>query len=44
MGSALVRGRYVVVGVARGRPEVIEDGAVFQRDGVIVEVGPAAGE
>ena len=42
MGSALIRGRYVVTGVAGGRATVIEDGAVFQRDGVVVDVGPAA--
>ena len=42
MASSLVRGRYVVTGVDQGRASVIEDGAVFQRDGVIVDVGPAA--
>jgi hypothetical protein len=41
MASALVRGRYVVTGVERGRAVVVEDGAVWQRDGVVVEVGPA---
>src|SRR5262245_44421722 len=42
MGSSLVRARYVVTGVDQGRASVVEDGAVFRRDGVIVEVGPAA--
>jgi cytosine/adenosine deaminase-related metal-dependent hydrolase len=42
MGTTLVRGRYVIAGVDRGRPSVVEDGAVLQRDGVVVEVGPAA--
>jgi cytosine/adenosine deaminase-related metal-dependent hydrolase len=42
MGTALVRGRYVITGVHQGRASVIEDGAVLQRDGIIVEVGPAA--
>lgn len=40
--TTLVRGRYVVTGVQEGRASVIEDGALLQRDGVIVEVGPAA--
>ena len=40
MASSLVRGKYVICKVT-GRHEalVVEDGAVFQRDGVIVEVG-----
>ena len=42
MGTALVRGRYVITGVDQGRASVVEDGAVLARDGVIVEVGPAA--
>jgi 5-methylthioadenosine/S-adenosylhomocysteine deaminase len=42
MSSALIRGRYVITGVAGGRATVVEDGAVFQRDGVVVDVGPAA--
>jgi 5-methylthioadenosine/S-adenosylhomocysteine deaminase len=42
MGSSLIRGRYVVTGVAGdGAAGVIDDGAVFQRDGVIVDVAPA---
>ena len=40
MASSLIRGKYVVAKVAsRTEVEVIPDGAVFQRDGVIVEVG-----
>jgi len=43
MASSLIRGRYVVCGIDdAGEPKLIEDGAVFQRDGVIVEVGPRA--
>ena len=41
MPSSLVRGRYVVVrAVGRDGAEVLEDAAVFQRDGVIQDVGP----
>ena len=40
MPSTLVRGRYVICKViSRTEAQVIEDGAVFQRDGTIVEVG-----
>ncbi len=40
MSSSLIRGKYVVCGVVdRHQATVIEDGAVFQRDGVIVDVG-----
>lgn len=40
MPSSLVRGKYVICKVKnRHDTHVIEDGAVFQRDGVIVEVG-----
>jgi 5-methylthioadenosine/S-adenosylhomocysteine deaminase len=41
MPSSLIRGRHVIARV-RGRNEVdiVDDGAVFQRDGVIVEIGP----
>ena len=40
MASSLVRGKYVVTRVLDDNTsEVIEDGAVFQRDGEIVEVG-----
>ncbi len=38
MASSLVRGRYVIASA----DTVIEDGAVFQHDGTIVAVGPAA--
>ncbi len=41
MTSSLVRGKYVISKVVgRTDARVIEDGAVYQRDGVIVEVGP----
>src|SRR5262244_1947408 len=43
MASSLIRGKYVVAKVvSRTEAHVIPDGAVFQRDGVIVEVGPYA--
>src|SRR5581483_3650665 len=42
MSSTLIRGRYVVTGAASGVATVIEDGAVLERDGTIVEVGSAA--
>jgi len=42
MSTSLIRGRYVIARADGPAPEVIEDGAVLQRDGVIVEVGPAA--
>ena len=39
MSSSLIRGKYIVCRVADDdRAEVIEDGAIFQRDGKIVEV------
>jgi cytosine/adenosine deaminase-related metal-dependent hydrolase len=39
--SSLIRGKYVIVrALDRERAVVVEDGAVFQRDGVIVKVGP----
>jgi len=43
MASSLILGKYVVSKVT-GRHEaaVVENGAVFQRDGTIVDVGPAA--
>ena len=41
MPSSLIRGKYVICGVVdRHEATVIEDGAVFQRDGVIVAIGP----
>jgi cytosine/adenosine deaminase-related metal-dependent hydrolase len=40
MASSLIRGRYVICKVAnRHEADVIENGAVFRRDGKIVEVG-----
>ncbi len=41
MGSSLIRGKYVVCRVIDdATSEVVEDGAVFQRDGQIIEIGP----
>jgi len=43
MPSSLIRGRWVIVGVTEREEAIaVEDGAVFQRDGTIVEVGPHA--
>src|SRR5437762_3270497 len=43
MASSLIQGKYVVAKVtSRTEAHVIPDGAVFQRDGAIVEVGPYA--
>jgi len=42
MSTSLIRGRYVIARPGGPEPRVVEDGAVFQRDGAIVEVGPAA--
>lgn len=40
MASSLIHGKYVICKVtSRTHAEVIEDGAVFQRDGTIVAVG-----
>jgi 5-methylthioadenosine/S-adenosylhomocysteine deaminase len=40
VGSSLIRGKYVVCRIAdRHTAVVVEDGAVFQRDGTIVEIG-----
>lgn len=40
MSSSLIRGKYVICKVkSRTEAQLIEDGAVFQRDGRIVEVG-----
>ncbi|MBI4277088.1 MAG: amidohydrolase family protein [Armatimonadetes bacterium] len=40
MSSSLIRGKYVVRKVVHGDPEIINNGAVFQQRGRIVEVGP----
>jgi 5-methylthioadenosine/S-adenosylhomocysteine deaminase len=41
MASSLIRGKYVVVKVtSRTEAEVIPDGAVYQENGVVVDVGP----
>ena len=41
MPSSLVRGRYVVArAVVRDGAEVLENAAVFQQDGVILDIGP----
>jgi cytosine/adenosine deaminase-related metal-dependent hydrolase len=38
--SSLIRGKYVIGAIqSRDQADVFEDGAVFQRDGVIVDVG-----
>jgi 5-methylthioadenosine/S-adenosylhomocysteine deaminase len=43
MASSLICGKYVICkALDRTRADVIEDGAVFQRDGVVVEVGKYA--
>src|SRR3989454_567611 len=43
MASSLIRGKYVIVKVeSRRDARIIADGAVFQRDGVVVDVGPYA--
>src|SRR5262249_9377351 len=43
MASSLIRGKYVVIKVeSRSEARVIADGAIFQRDGLVVEVGPYA--
>ena len=43
MASSLIRGKFVICKVLnRHEAQVIEDGAVFQRDGIIVEVGSFA--
>src|SRR5438309_4774821 len=43
MASSLIRGKYVVAKVtSRTEAEVIADGAVFQENGVVVDVGPYA--
>ena len=42
MASSLIRGKYVIcrAGTEASATTVISDGAVFQRDGLIVDVGP----
>ena len=41
MASSLIHGKYVICQViSRTEAEVIEDGAVFQRDGTIIDIGP----
>ena len=42
MATSIIRGKYVIVraGSDAGSTTVISDGAVFQRDGVIEDVGP----
>src|SRR6266542_31247 len=43
MGSSLILGKYIIAKTSgRDGATVVEDGAVFQRDGTIVDVGPAA--
>jgi 5-methylthioadenosine/S-adenosylhomocysteine deaminase len=40
MSSSLIRGKYIIGRVIdNDRAEVIEDGAIFQRDGKIIEIG-----
>lgn len=39
MPSSLVRGKYLISKVENGTAQIIENGAVLQRDGRIVEVG-----
>lgn len=39
MSSSIVRSRHLIAGVAGGSVTEIPEGAVYQRDGVIVEVG-----
>ena len=41
MGTSLIRGKYIICQITnRTTAEVIVDGAVVQRDGVIIDVGP----
>jgi cytosine/adenosine deaminase-related metal-dependent hydrolase len=41
LASSLIRGKYVISRVvSRTDVQLIADGAVFQRDGKVVEVGP----
>jgi cytosine/adenosine deaminase-related metal-dependent hydrolase len=41
MATSLIRGKYVICGItSRTEATVIEDGAVVQRDGTIIDIGP----
>ncbi len=41
MATSLIRGKYVICKVtSRTEAEVLTDGAVVQRDGSIIDVGP----
>jgi 5-methylthioadenosine/S-adenosylhomocysteine deaminase len=41
MPSSMIHGKYVICKVtSRTEAQVIEDGAVFQRDGTIIDIGP----
>jgi 5-methylthioadenosine/S-adenosylhomocysteine deaminase len=41
MASSLIRGKYIICKVvSRTEAQIIEDGAVFQRDGTIIDIGP----
>ena len=42
MASSLIRGKYVIcrAGSEESETVVVSDGAVFQRDGLILDVGP----
>jgi 5-methylthioadenosine/S-adenosylhomocysteine deaminase len=41
MASSLIHGKYIICKViSRTEAQVIEDGAVFQRDGTIIDIGP----
>jgi 5-methylthioadenosine/S-adenosylhomocysteine deaminase len=41
MASSLIHGKYVICKVvSRTEAQVVEDGAVFQRDGTIIDIGP----
>jgi len=44
MATSIVRGKYVIAraGSDAGSTTVYSDGAVFQRDGVIEDIGPYA--
>ena len=43
MALSLIRGKYVICKIrSRTAADVIEDGAVVQRDGTILAVGPYA--